>query len=95
MQTAIRVLLCALLALSVACATATSPSKSATKTPPPGEAAARALGAAQKSIAGNPGRAACSQRRRVQASCRLGARALLGMRAYVYTLQKSYPRRST
>ncbi len=95
MRTAIRVLLCALVTLSVACATAGSPSsKSATKTQPPGETAARALGAAQKSIAGKDYQAALATLTKAQGSGKLAdsERALLrGMRAYVYTLQKSYP----
>jgi Tfp pilus assembly protein PilF len=93
-RTAARVLGCALLASSLACMSGSLAPKRALETPPPREAAARALGAAQKSIAANDNEAALASLSKLQASGKLNdsERALvLGTRAFVDTRQKNYP----
>ena len=94
MRTPIRVVASVLIALSLACATALTPSTRATRTEAPREPAARVLAAAQKAIAAKDYEAALAPLAKALSGGKLNEseRALvLGTRAYVCTLQKSYP----
>ena len=94
MRSAARLVLRALLAATVACASGVSAPTRVTKTPPPRELAARTLNAAQKSIASKDYDAALAMLSKAQSSGKLDESEhalVLGTRAYVYTLQKSYP----
>lgn len=88
-------MLAALLIATTACAIPGGAAKSAKTTAAPREFAARHLNAAQKAIAKSDYDAALATLSKAEDSGRLDAseRALtLGSKAYVYTLQKSYPR---